>query len=100
MMNNAAMQEMFTTYGKRICAISLNNNKLLLIDYKGSKTAKFEDISFVTVGGVDMMAIKRTDISSGKDVHYTNYIVTEFVESVMIMDEDSEQYRIDPLIIK
>jgi hypothetical protein len=97
-MSNAGMQELFNTYGNRICSISLNNNKVLLLNYKGS--ARIEDITFETIGGCDMMAVKRISSSHGKELKFTDYIVTEFIENVVIMDEDFEDYRVDPLILK
>jgi len=99
-MTNSALQEMFDTFGKRICGIALNNNKLLLVDYRGKGSTKFEDISFETIGGCDMIVVQKTDISSGREVKYKNYIMTEFVESVMVMDEADALYRVDPMIMK
>lgn len=98
MMTNAGMQELFNKYGNRICSISLNNNKVLLLDYKGS--AKIDDITFETIGGCDMMIVKRVDITHGKELKFTDHIVTEFIENVIIMDEGYEDYRVDPLILK
>ena len=99
MMTNAGMQELINKYGKRICSISLNNNKVLLLDYK-SGSAKVSDITFETVGGCDMMIVKRVENTHGVELHFTDYIVTEFIENVIIMDEGYEDYRVDPLILK
>ena len=100
MMSNSDLKQMIDTFGKRICGISLNNGKMVLIDYRGVGSTKLEDISFEKVGGCDMMVINKTDISSGRHLHYKNYIVTEFIESVIVMDEDSENYRVDPMLLK
>ena len=98
MMSNSDLKQMFDTFGKRICGISLNNGKMLFLDYRGS--VKLEDVSFETIGGCDMMVIAKTDISTGRELHYKNYVVTEFIESVIVMDEDSEKYRVDPMVLK
>lgn len=100
MMSNSDMKQMIDTFGKRICGISLNNGKMVLIDYRGVGSTKLEDISFETIGGCDTMVIAKTDISSGTPLHYKNYVVTEFIESVIVMDEDSEKYRVDPILLK
>ena len=100
MMSNADVQAMFDQYGERVCAISLNNGKLLYIGYRGKGSTLLSDISFETVGGCDMMVVSKTDISSGRDVRYKNYITTEFIESVVVMDEEFADYRVDPLLLK
>ena len=100
MFNNAGLQEMINTYGERICAISLNNGKMMFLNYPGSTSLKLEDISFDTIGGCDVMVVKRKDISSGREINYTSYVTTEFIEAVIVMDEADAMYRIDPLVLK
>ena len=100
MMSNAILQSMFEEFGDRICAISMNNNKMMFIDYSSKASVRLSDISFETRGGCDFMVVKRKDISSGRDIYHTDYIVTEFVENVIVMDEGYEKYRVDPLLIK
>ena len=100
MMSNSDVKQMIDTFGKRICGISLNNGKMLFLDYRGVGSTKLEEISFETIGGCDMMVISKTDISHGRHIHYKNYIVTEFIESVIVMDEDSENERVDPMLLK
>ena len=100
MVSNATMKKMFDDFGQRICGISLNNGKFIYVGYRGSTTIKLEDISFETVGGCDMIVINKTDISSGKPIKYKNYITTEFVESVIVMDEEFVDYRVDPVVLK
>ena len=100
MWTNKGVKKLFDECGHRVCAISLNNGKTLLIDYNGPYSVKKEDISFDNIDGCDVMVIKHTDISSGKEVKYTSYITTEFIEGIDVMDPEFEDYRIDPLIIK
>ena len=97
---NAAVEQMFQKYGDRICSISLNNGKYLLIGYRGKGQVQMSDISFETIGGIDVMAIKHVDFSSGRDVNFTSYITTAFIEGIDVMDEKDKDYRIDPLRLK
>lgn len=96
MHTNASMMEMFQRYGDRICAIGLNNGKRLLIGYRGENSTQLRDISFETIDGVDLMVVKKVDISSGRKLHFKDYITTEFIEYVLVMDEEDADYRIDP----
>ena len=100
MMSNAVLQSMIEEFGDRISAISLNNGKMLFVNYSSKASVKLSDISFETRNGCDLMVVKRKDIGSGKEILHTNYIVTEFIENVIVMDEGYENYRVDPLLIK
>ena len=100
MHSNESLKAMFDEFGERICAISLNNGKMMFLDYNGAGSTKLSDITFETRNGCDLMVVKKTDISSGRNIPYTDYITTEFVENVIVMDEGYEQYRVDPLVLK
>ena len=100
MLNNEGMKSLIDEYGKRICAISLNNGKMLFLDYPGEDRVSVDDTEFKTVNGCDMLVIPRLCISYGRKLHYKSYITTEFIENVLIMDENDAMYRIDPLSIK
>lgn len=97
MWTNAAVKEMIDKYGHRICNMSLNNNKVLYIDYPGKDCVKLEDISFDNIGGVDVMVIQHNHSAYGKTITFKSYITTEFIEGINVMDEDYADYRIDPL---
>lgn len=99
MFTNSDVKEMFDTYGERICAIGLNNGKRMLIGYNGSNSIQLSDISFETAGGCDVLAVKKIDNSSGRNVHYTTYITTEFIEFIIVMSEEDQNYRVDPLLL-
>ena len=98
--SNSSVKQMFDKYGDRICSISLNNGKYLLIGYRGKGQVQMSDISFETIGGVDVMAIKHVDFSSGRDIEFTSYITTAFIEGIDVMSEKDKDYRIDPLRLK
>lgn len=99
MMTNAGVKEFFDKYPGRTCAIHLNNAKSMLIDYEGKYQTKTTDISYETVGGCDLLVVDHVDISSGREVHFKSYVVTEFIESIDVMSAEDAQYRLDPLKI-
>lgn len=96
MMTNAGVKELITKYGPRICAFCLNNGKVLRIGYNDNASCTIEEIEFETIGGCDMMVVPMTDIATGSNLKYKEHIVTEFLENIVIMDEEFEKYRIDP----
>lgn len=97
---NKALKSMMDKYKGRVCAIHLNNGKVIMIDYPGKYNTKTDDISFETIEGIDLIVIDHTDISSGREVHFKTYNTTEFIEGVDILSEEDAQYRIDPLRFK
>lgn len=97
---NASVKQMFDKYGDRICTISLNNGKCLFIGYRGKGQVQLSDISFEKIGDVEVMVIKHVDISSGRDIEFTSYITTAFIEGIDVMSEKDKDYRIDPLRVK
>ena len=99
MFTNAGVQEMIDKYGDRICGMSLNNGKYLLIGYEGVGSVQLSDISFDTIGGCDVMVINHTDISHGRHCKYQSFITTEFIEAINVMSEEDVNYRIDPMIV-
>lgn len=99
MMTNAGVKEMFDKFPGRICAIHLNNAKTLLVDYPGKCQIQTSDISYETIGGCDLLVVNHTDISTGREVHFKSYVVTEFIESIDVMSEEDAKYRLDPFKI-
>ena len=99
MFTNADIKKTFDTYKVRICVIGLNNGKRIFVGYNGSNSIQLSDISFETMGNCDVLAIKKIDNSSGRNVHYTTYVTTEFIEFISIMSEEDADYRIDPLLM-
>lgn len=101
MMNNAVLQNMINEYGDRIYAFALNNNKYLLIGYNSKSSPLLKDIELVTIEDVDFIKVHHKEISSTKPaVNYVEFIPTEHIEMVGIMDEDSANYRVDPLTFR
>ena len=99
MLRNADLESFFNQNKGKICSISLNNGKNLLIDYPGVGNVSSDDISFVKIGSCDMMKIKHTNYSYGKEMKFTSYITTEFIEGINVMDDGYEQFRLDPLTL-
>lgn len=99
MHTNASVKAMFDQFGDRICGIGLNNGKYIHIGYNGTYALQLEDIEFVTIGGVDMLLLHRVDATRQDPVEYEAYVTTEFIESVNVMSEGYENYRIDPKLV-
>lgn len=95
---NAAVQEMFNKYKERICVISLNNGKKLYIDYNVKEGVRLEDISFDTIGGVDVMKVAHRSSKQTDYIEWENFITTEFIEEIEVMKEGYENYRVDVLM--
>jgi hypothetical protein len=98
MWTNKALQALINDVGERINSISLNNGKYLFIGYESGTQLK--DISFETYNGVDVMKIHHKQQQGGTVIEWDTLITTEFIEGIEIMDKKSENYRIDPLILK
>lgn len=96
---NAAVQQMFTDYPDRICFIGLNNGKRIFIGYNTAESVQPEDISFDTIGGVDVMKITHRSSKQTEYIEWENFITTEFIESIEVMKEEYKNYRIDPFIL-
>ena len=99
MFTNADVKKAFDTYKERVCVIGLNNGKRIFIGYNGRNSIQLSDISFEKMGNCDVLAIQKVDNSSGRDVHYTTYVTTEFIEFISVMSEEDADYRIDPLLM-
>ncbi len=96
---NAAVKATFDKYGERVCFIGLNNGKRIFIGYNVEEGVKLKDISFETIGGVDVMKISHRSSKQQPYIEWENFITTEFIESIEIMKEEYADYRIDPLIL-
>lgn len=97
-MNNATLEEIIETFGNRIFCINLDNTRFIYIGYNGG--VKLEDISLITIGGVDFIAVARTENSFGSEVKYTIHHLTETVQWIGTMDEGYESRGVDPLILR
>jgi len=98
-MTNTCLQTLFTTYGDRIFCINLDNGRYIYIGYKDSP--KLADITLETVEGVDFIKVKRKNKSMGSiELEFTNFIPSETVQHIGIMDEGFEDYRVDPLLLR
>jgi len=96
-MDNAGMQALIDQFGDRIFTINLDNTRFIRLGYKDSP--KIEDITLETIGGVDYIVVtNKTAAMGSKELHYKTYHLTETVQWVGIMDEDSNDYRIDPML--
>lgn len=96
---NAALQEMIDKFGDAIFYIGLNNGKRIYIGYPVKDSVKISDISLETIGGVDLIKIKHRSSKQSEYYEWSNYMTTEFIESVEVMDEPYTDFRVDPLIL-
>lgn len=95
---NAGVKSMFDKYGDRINSIAFNNGRYLFIGFPSSPKRK--DISFETIGGVDVIKIHHTQYSGSNIVEWDNFMTTEFIEGFDILDEPYKDFRIDPILLK
>ncbi len=95
-MTNADLGIIITTYGTRIFAIILDNNKRILVGYNGSP--KLTDISLVTIGATDFIKVSNKKKSNQKEIEYFTLYLTECIQSIGIMEEGFEKYGVDPML--
>lgn len=101
-MNNTGMQALIDQFGDRIYCINLDNTRFIRIGYRdrldGTSSCTIKDISLETIGGVDYIVVNKKSRAMGdREITYKVYHLTETVQWVGIMDEDSNDYRPDPL---
>ena len=100
-MNNTILQNLIDTYGNRIYAFALNNNKYLMIGYNSKSSPTLSDIELVTIENTDFIKVHHKEIASTKPaISYVELIPTEYIEMVGIMDEEFEKFRVDPLTFR
>lgn len=95
-MNNVDLQTLITTYGNRIFAIVLDNNKRILIGYQSS--SKLADISLVTISSVDFIKVNNKKRSNQIEIEYFTLYITDCIQSIGIMEDGFEKYGVDPLL--
>ena len=98
MLTNAVLQKIINDTGDRIYAFGIDNSSILYIGY--SSSPKLSDIELVNIDGVDFVKVNRTSRSQGKELKFANYILTEYIQWIGIMDEKDKDYRPDPLTLK
>ena len=98
MWTNRAVQKMIDVYGERINSISLNNGKYILVGYESG--IQLSDISLETIEGVDCIKIHHKQQSGGTVLEWDDFVTTEFIEGIDVLDEADQEYRIDPLRFK
>lgn len=96
---NANLKAFIDNFGDRIYCIYFDNGRIIYVNYKDS--VKLTDIKLETIGSEDFVAVHHTNEKTGNiGVSYTNYHLTSSIQWIGVMDEDSAQYRVDPLIFR
>ena len=101
-MTNATIKAFLDEFGDRVCGIYYDNNSMTYINYKDSP--KRSDIKLETKGGTDFIVVhfKRRAYGhpdeNGQDamIEYDIWHPTECVQMIVVMDENSVKYGIDP----
>ena len=101
-MTNKGLQALIDEFGERIRFIALDNGKKIYLNYeRGLSEApiKVSDLVLKSFGGVDMFGYKRVENHFGKspNVEFMAWNVTQFIQQVLIVEENSEMYNPDPL---
>jgi hypothetical protein len=97
-MNNTALTAFIESFGNRVFCINLDNTRFIYVGYNGG--VKMDDISLETIGGVDYVAVSRTDNSSGVEIPYKIYHLTDSIQWIGIVEEGFEEYGIDPIKLR
>lgn len=99
-MTNAMLTEIINKNGPDIFAFFLDNEQKLLFGYSSKDCPRITDITLDTIGGVDVFKVKRVSHSQSKPVYFTTIHCTDTIQWVGIMDPQSAEYRVDPLIFR
>ena len=100
-MTNAALQAFIAEFGNKIFVIVLDNNHKVFIGsplqtYDNKLTTTIDQLKFKTYGDVDMFGISRVDHTwEGRDVPFTNWMVTACIQSIAVTDGDDLTYLPD-----
>lgn len=97
-MNNTALTAFIAEFGNRMFCINLDNTRFIYVGYNGG--VKLDDISLETIGGIDFIAVSRKDKSSGVEIPYKIYHVTDSVQWIGVVEEGFEEFGIDPLKLR
>lgn len=98
-MTNAALQAMFDEMGDRISCIIFDNKVPVFIGYKSSPVKHVDDLILRTFGGVDMVGVPTypTDPKQKeRNVMFTYWHPTTFVQVIVVSDEDHPNDLMDP----
>lgn len=109
-MTSAAMQAIFDEYGEKICAISLDNGRVIYIGYNQkdwsgkpipdgeARGVTLKDIEFITYGDVEFMKITQKLQSQGmKVLEKISLHPLDNIQCIQICNTDG--YLLDPLMI-
>ena len=104
-MTNQGLQALIDEFGERIRFIALDNGKKIYLNYErgvggvSDRVIRVSDLVLKSFGGVDMFGYKRTEkhFGNGPTVEFMAWNVTQFIQQVIIVEENSEMYNPDPL---
>lgn len=98
---NAALREMFQTYGERISCLMFDNKNAVFIGHQSSPCKSVDDLDLLTVGGIDLIGVPLYPTNS-KDkaagVMFYVYHITSSLHAVTMVDEDHADYLVDPMV--
>ena len=100
-MRNNTIKYLIDTYGDKIYAMFFKNKVIAFIGY--DHHTKLSDISLDAITSSpddEVVKIKQTQNYNGTELHFTVYHASSKLEYVCVMDDDSAQYRPDPIYIK
>ena len=111
-MTNADFQAMIAEFGDRICYVALNNNKRIYFGYPSTPpnnkseqncVVNVGDLQFKTFGASDFFGIPRKDYSFPNArvpfIPFISWVKTEFIEQVVVVNEEYVDYRISPYVL-
>lgn len=88
-MTNAALKAILDDEGKKVRYIKTTSHAFALNQaYTGEEMITNTDIQYLTKDGTELIKVKRWEPSSRK--FYYEYITTETIEKVIVVDKESD----------
>lgn len=97
-MTKIALQAFIDTYGDRIFCINLDNTRSIYIGYRDGTA--LSDIALETIGDIDFIVVSRTIATHGISMSYKTYNEISCIQWIGVMNESSNEYRVDPLLLR
>ena len=93
---NAALKALIDEHGPKLRSIRSTSFVVsLYVSCSGQPMLTTDDITLETIGGVDVMKVRRYNPNNKK--YFYEYDVTEFIEKIIMVDDPSD--TIDPYML-
>jgi hypothetical protein len=97
-MDKATLQAFLDTFGNRIFCINFDNSRWLYLNYHDS--TRVEDIYIEDVGDISFLVVPYSENHDGKIINAKKYHTVAAIQWIGVMDEDSAEWRMDPIPLR